>query len=97
MVVFSLSRAGVDEGIADLMRLVHSSTWFGVRGCTSVVRTWSGSRAGDPLGDLLFNLCFASLVRRAIQSLVEAGLVAMLPFAAATDILSPVVVPSDHV
>ncbi len=61
------------------------------------MRTWTGSRAGDPLGDLLFNICFAALLRRVTQQLVGEGLVAMLPHTAVTDILMPVKEVCDHV
>ena len=73
-----LQRAGVPEEVADLVRLVHNSTWFTSRGCDDLAITGGGTRAGNPLADLLFNLIAAGLFRVVRARLVSAGLVTML-------------------
>ncbi len=42
-------------------------------------------QAGDPLGDLMFNLGFAALLRRVHRRMAEEGLVALLPVSSAVD------------
>ncbi len=74
-----LQRAGVPEEVAALARMVHDSKWFAMSGCQAVVATPAGTRAGNPLGDLLFNLAFASLLRIVRARLEPAGLVVRLP------------------
>jgi hypothetical protein len=84
-----LQRAGVPEELADLVRAVHASTWFASRGCTSLALTLGGSRAGNPLGDLLFNLVAAGLFRTIRGRLAAAGLTVPVPMVAAVSMLEP--------
>ena len=84
-----LQRANVPEEVADLVRVVHNSTWFTSRGCRSLVLTAGGTRAGNPLADLLFNLVAAGLFRVVRGRLDSAGLATQLCLVAPVDCLLP--------
>ncbi len=74
----ALQRAGVEDGIADLVCIVHESTWFQSRGCSRIARSRSGTRARDPLGDVLFNLVFTAVLRWARKRLQDDELAVQL-------------------
>ena len=50
---------------------VHQDTHFLVEGVGSVARTRKGTRPGDPLADMLFNIMLAPLLRSAQEVLVN--------------------------
>ena len=62
-----------------MARIVRDSAWFAMSSCQAGVATPAGTRAGNPLGDLLFYLAFAPILRAVRAKLVPAGLVAQLP------------------
>ncbi len=48
--------AGVDSHLAELLRAFHAHSWASTDGLEKVVHTVTGSRPGDPLGDVPFSL-----------------------------------------
>ena len=54
-----LERAGAEEHLLDLLRSLHSGSWFAVQGCEDVLRVEKGGRQGCKFGGVIFELCFA--------------------------------------
>ena len=46
---------GVSTVLADATAEAHMHTWFSTQGLATIVRARSGSRPGDPLGDIIFS------------------------------------------
>ena len=64
----SMHRLGITDHLEKVLKAVHSNTWFILEGeQEQVCATRSGSRPGDPLADICFNV----VMRRAIQDLDE--------------------------
>ncbi len=89
-----LDRAEVDADTANLVRAVHQSTWFRMEGCPHPAVTRSGTRAGNPFGEILFNLCFAAMLRELEAGMQEHELAPRLPCILPDHIFHPV--PADH-
>ena len=69
-----LRQVGLPSHLIELLRDLHSNTWFTLQGHDKVVRFQNGTKQGDPLGDLMFNFAMAALVRELQEALSEAGL-----------------------
>jgi hypothetical protein len=70
---------GVPEGLVARLRDVHEQTWLAIERREKPVSTNRGSRPGDPLGDILWNLVQAKLQKEISAELREAGLHVSLP------------------
>ena len=99
-----LEQIGVDAPVVDLIRSLHSCSWFSYGSLTSAIVTRTGGRQGCKLGDLVFNLVYERALRDVRQQLREAGIIASVPLAQSCpfwcsdhhpDILAPVW-DSDH-
>ena len=55
--------AGVPEHLPELAADVHTAAWFSIRGTGGVTETILGTKPGDPLGDLLYNLLMLRVLR----------------------------------
>ena len=74
-----LRSAGVSPTISDAIKEAHQGTWYHVQGSAVCTRTRSGSKAGDPLGDLLFNFIMVRTRSRINTELADQGLLPDLP------------------
>jgi hypothetical protein len=59
----------------------HRRCWFAVPGGTNVVVHLAGARPGDPLADMVANLCFLLVNREFGQELDKLGMLIRLPLA----------------
>ena len=57
----------------------HTATWCVTKGCGSICATSRCTKPGDPLGDALFNLLMASLLRQLHAKLLSENLIAAFP------------------
>lgn len=67
--------SAVDGVSAHVERLIHdtmSGTFFTVEGISSPVATHKGTRPGDPIGDLLFNLTMSRILAEMKELVLEA-------------------------
>ena len=74
-----LQSSGVSQCISDAIKEAHQDTWYHVQGSTLCTLTRSGSKAGDPLGDLLFNYLMVRTRTQINDELHEQGLLPDLP------------------
>ncbi len=59
----AMDAAGVPSSLRDLVRSVLNNTWFSIEGLASIsVTRKHGTRAGDPLGDLIFSFLMAMVL-----------------------------------
>ena len=63
--------SGLPAHAARLLRDVLSGTYFEVKGLDVCVQTHRGTRPGDPVGDILFNLCMSMIVHDVKVSVEE--------------------------
>ena len=77
----ALLRAQVPAHLRFCIRALLSSTWFTVQGVQYPGTSTAGTKAGDPLGDLLFNLVEAKALELAEQRILEEDMALRLDFA----------------
>ena len=70
----ALSSAGCPPHLALLISESHQDAWFSSEGLEKVCRSKRGSLPGDPLGDVIFNLIMASILRGIRTEMVSEGL-----------------------
>ena len=58
-----LADAGVGEHLRELARDWHQVTWFASDALDTVAVTERGAVPGDPLADLMFNVCMRFVLR----------------------------------
>lgn len=58
-----IEKAEVGEHLAEMVTEAHSGTYFCMDGFEEVVQTSTGTRPGDPYGDIVFNFVMAQLVK----------------------------------
>ena len=75
-----MHRAQVHPQVADTVRDAHRATWFSSQGCSNVCRSFVGSKLGDPLGDYVYHLMHAEVMRKIADGFREAGLGVVLPY-----------------
>lgn len=74
-----LAEAGMEQNLRRLVCEVHSDTWQSTQGPSSLVSTRSGSRAGNPLSDILFNFLVAKTMRAVCVAVEALGFVFRVP------------------
>ena len=65
---------GVPEHLSELAADVHTATWFSIPGTEGVTETILGTKPGDPLGDLLYNLLMLRVLRALHYELDKEGI-----------------------
>ena len=68
------------EHIVELLQEAHSATWFSVEGMGPVLAYDRGTRAGNPLGDLLFGVTMHKILRRLHDELKANDLLYAVPW-----------------
>ena len=71
-----------DQHLLAQLADVHSHNWFTTQGVEDPATSERGSRAGDPLGDLVFEFLHAKISKEVRDSLTDQGLI--------TDVILPV-------
>ena len=74
-----LEKADVPQEVRRAVGDAHSHTWFSVQGCRPVSEALSGSRPGDPLGDIIFNFVETSIHAEIGEGFADAPFVLVLP------------------
>ena len=72
----------VHPRLESLLREVHSDAWHSTKGIEDITCSHVGSRAGNPFGDVCFNLICARVVGEVESQCALEGLVCSLPVAA---------------
>jgi len=62
-----------------LLRDAHSATWYVMEGSETVTQTNTGTRPGNPLADIVFNLLFAEILQRLKEEMHKHGLRTVIP------------------
>ena len=70
-----LQRIKCGAHLRALLEAAHSPSWFSTQGLQQPLRTRSGSKAGDPLGDVLFTVVATRIFDDVARNLKDAGLV----------------------
>ena len=52
----------------------HASSWFSTQGLDTVARTLKGTKQGDPLGDIIFNMIMSKVLRAIERRAKDAGI-----------------------
>ena len=65
---------GAPEHLTELAADVHTATWFSIPGTEGVTETILGTKPGDPLGDLLYNLLMLRVLRALHSELDKEGI-----------------------
>ena len=72
----SMHRLGLTQHLELVLRSIHSNTWFIMEGeQEAVCATQSGSRPGDPLADICFNVVMARAIQDLTNLFHEEGLI----------------------
>lgn len=75
----ALDQAGAPQHLVDVTRALHNFTWFVCeQQIHKVALTTRGSRPGDPIADVLFNLVISRAMRQIEEKLREKGLLETL-------------------
>ena len=75
-----IDSVGASPHLMELLRESHCNTWFSTEGLDDIVRTDAGTRAGDPLADVMFNLLMAAVLQRLRLRLRSQGLTSHIPW-----------------
>ena len=59
-----LDQLGVDKGITELLKSVHTESWFVRTGSDNAIVTSRGGRQGCKLGSIVFNLIYSRALRK---------------------------------
>ena len=81
-----MSCASVPPHLEALVANSHQCSWFSTNGISDIVGTGLGSKQGDPLGDIIFNLCMSALLKEIEQLATEQDLFTPLPIPPATNL-----------
>ena len=73
------SQAGVSTHLNQLVANAHYGSWFATDGLAGIIATLIGAKQGDPLGDIIFNMCVSAIIREIEQAAADAGLLFALP------------------
>ena len=74
-----LAEAGMSRHAVALLQQAHETTWVTTQGLQIPTVTLTGSRAGDPLGDLIYNFLAAKVSCEVDAELEQRGLRSVLP------------------
>eukprot|EP00929_Paragymnodinium_shiwhaense_P040022 TRINITY_DN20930_c0_g2_i1.p1 TRINITY_DN20930_c0_g2~~TRINITY_DN20930_c0_g2_i1.p1 ORF type:complete len:2109 (+),score=442.36 TRINITY_DN20930_c0_g2_i1:331-6327(+) len=66
------------EALSRLVASAHETTWISVQGCSKLLRTSRGVKAGDPLADATFAMAVASTLAAARAALRQQGVVSSI-------------------
>ena len=89
-----LSSVGVPERIAEAIGESHMDTWFLVQGSAQHTLARTGSKPGDPLGDLLYNYLMFKVRAEVDDELVKNAILQPVPVL--SDDLFPPELPQQH-
>ncbi len=70
----TLKVAGTDPHLVELLREGMICSWLSTEGLPNVALTNSGTKPGDPLGDILFSFLMVSILGRLQVALASEGL-----------------------
>ena len=76
-----LPRLGVDLGIAELLRSLHTNAWMRLTADSDYLCTRRGGRQGCRVGSIVFNLIYAIALHELRNELKEKGVLLRLPVA----------------
>ena len=71
---------GVDPHLSELIAEAHNGTWFTTKGRVEVMATESGTKPGDPLGDVIFNYIMWRVLGALEARLQELDIIQDVPF-----------------
>ena len=71
----TLEEAAFPIHLAAILRAMCENTWFTVQGVAYPARSQGGTRAGDPLGDILFTLAMTKVLRKTRMALQQEDLI----------------------
>ena len=74
-----LHQAGVSRHLETLLCEAHEGAWNSMDHAAQVIRTYRGTKPGDPLGDILYNFVSSAVLKEAHQVMSEEGLLVRLP------------------
>ena len=75
----ALGEAGMPPYLRNIVMQLCTHTWFTVQGVADPASTRRGTRAGNPLGDLIFTLSVTKVLRAVRHTLHHEGLMNVLP------------------
>ena len=75
-----LEVAGVPEHLRELIANTYRGSWITSPGAPQPVRTFAGTRPGEPLGDLTFNFLQAAIYHKLVNVLRSQGLLELIPY-----------------
>ena len=73
-----ISSCGASGHLLGLLQEAHRGTWFSTEGLDDVVMTSAGTRAGDPLADVVFNLLMTAVLQSLRSRLRNDGLISQV-------------------
>ena len=73
-----LTQLGLPEGVVELIRSLHTGTWFRYADLDSVILTHKGGRQGCKLGGVIFNLIYARALHKLRKILLQKGVLLQL-------------------
>ena len=80
-----LSKMGVPKHVILAVRDSHECSWFSTEGVEEIVNSRSGSKPGDPLGDIIFSFAALSVLNELESALGDQGLLVKIPEPAQQD------------
>ena len=75
-----LSQLCSDSGLVEIVRSLHTNSWFKVGGSSKVIVGNRGARQGCKLGGLIFNLIYAKALKSLRVKLDRVRLMLRLPY-----------------
>ena len=89
----ALEQAMVGAHLRTLIEESHTATWFTTQGLQEPSSSTAGSKAGDPLGDVVFTVLMTRVLNHIAARVQDAGLQTDLDYAATGPLLGP---PAAH-
>jgi len=69
-----LTQLGLPEGVVELIRSLHTDTWFRYADLDTLIVTHKGGRQGCKLGGIIFNLIYARALHKLRERLLSEGI-----------------------
>ena len=85
----TLDFQGMSPPVVEMLKELHTDTWFSTDGLSDVVETQLGTKPGDPLGDIAFNFFAADFFTEVAERAAGAGIATTFPFAPAAGPFQP--------
>ena len=75
-----LTQLGLPDGVVELIRSLHTNTWFRYADLDTIIVTHRGGRQGCKLGGIIFNLIYARALHKLRGKLLKEGVVLKLRY-----------------